>query len=137
MSQPDVRDDGQVALLTGTVTDQKAYDAYQMRQLQNSLLGIIGAAVGVTALAVVARRWLPESRLFRSAVLRPPEPAAEAAGAPGLQIPELPENSPFKDFFDDFFKLLNFLLCFLYNFFQYFQRFLLLFGLFFCLLLKD
>lgn len=32
MNPPDVRDDGQVALLTGTVTDQKAYDAYQMRQ---------------------------------------------------------------------------------------------------------
>ncbi|MBM3519903.1 MAG: Do family serine endopeptidase [Alphaproteobacteria bacterium] len=27
-----------------------------------------------------------------------------ASGTPNLQLPELPENSPFKDFFDDFFK---------------------------------
>lgn len=32
MSPQDVRGDGQVALLTGTVSEQKAYDAYQMRQ---------------------------------------------------------------------------------------------------------
>lgn len=47
-------------------------NAYQLRQLQNSLLGILGAAAGVTALAVVARRWLPESRLFRHVLLQPP-----------------------------------------------------------------
>lgn len=32
MNPPDVRSDGQVALLTGSTVDQKAYDAYQMRQ---------------------------------------------------------------------------------------------------------
>lgn len=36
MNPPDVRSDGQVALLTGTVSDQKAYDAYQMRQRGSS-----------------------------------------------------------------------------------------------------
>lgn len=36
MNQTDVRSDGQVALLTGTTTDQKAYDAYQMRQRGSS-----------------------------------------------------------------------------------------------------
>ncbi|RLS70397.1 MAG: hypothetical protein DWI01_07095 [Planctomycetota bacterium] len=51
-------------------------NAYQFRQLQWSLLGILGAAIGVTILAVVARRWLPESRLFRHVLLAPPGDSA-------------------------------------------------------------
>jgi membrane-bound serine protease (ClpP class) len=47
-------------------------NAYQLRQLQWSLLGILGAAGGVTTLAIVGRRWLPESRLFRHVLLAPP-----------------------------------------------------------------
>ena len=47
-------------------------NAYQLRQLQGSLLGILGAAAGVTTLAIVARRWLPQSRLFRHVLLAPP-----------------------------------------------------------------
>jgi len=34
----------------------------------------------------VARRWLPESRLFRSAVLRPPEPAIESDEEPAESL---------------------------------------------------
>ncbi len=52
-------------------------NAYQFRQLQWSLLGILGAAIGVTILAVVARRWLPESRLFRHVLLAPPGDSAD------------------------------------------------------------
>ena len=58
-------------------------NAYQFRQLQGSLLGILGAAVGVTVLAIVARRWLPESRLFRHVLLAPPgENEADSLGDP-------------------------------------------------------
>jgi len=52
-------------------------NAYQFRQLQWSLLGLLGAAGGIATLAIVARRWLPESRLFRHVLLQPP--VAEAA----------------------------------------------------------
>ena len=58
-------------------------NAYQFRQLQWSLLGILGAAVGVTILAIFARRWLPESRLFRHVFLAPPgENEADSLGDP-------------------------------------------------------
>ncbi|MSR25834.1 MAG: hypothetical protein EXS06_02280 [Planctomycetaceae bacterium] len=58
-------------------------NAYQFRQLQWSLLGILGAAVGVTILAIFARRWLPESRLFRHVLLAPPgENEADSLGDP-------------------------------------------------------
>lgn len=52
-------------------------NAYQFRQLQWSLLGLIGAAAGITTLAIVARRWLPESRLFRHVLLEPPAEAGD------------------------------------------------------------
>jgi len=58
-------------------------NAYQFRQLQWSLLGIIGAALGVAVVAVTARRWLPESRLFRHVLLQPPgDDAADTVDDP-------------------------------------------------------
>lgn len=58
-------------------------NAYQFRQLQWSLLGILGAALGVAVVAVMARRWLPESRLFRHVLLQPPgEDAADVVDDP-------------------------------------------------------
>ena len=45
---------------------------YQIRQLQWSLLGILGAAVGVVLLGVVLRRWLPSTPFFRNVLLIPP-----------------------------------------------------------------
>ncbi len=54
-------------------------NAYQLRQLQWSLLGLLGAAAGITTLAIVARRWLPESRLFRHVLLEPPAPDSSNA----------------------------------------------------------
>ena len=47
-------------------------NAYQLRQQQWSLAGLVGAMAGVTLLAIVGRRWLPESRLFRRVLLAPP-----------------------------------------------------------------
>lgn len=45
---------------------------YQIRQLQWSLLGVLGAAVGVGIVAAVARRWLPSTPVLRHVLLPPP-----------------------------------------------------------------
>lgn len=71
-------------------------NAYQIGQMQRSLLGILGAAAGVTLLALVARRWLPATPLLRDVLLEPPPEAgwdaAEAAdlvGAEGITTTRL------------------------------------------------
>jgi membrane-bound ClpP family serine protease len=51
---------------------------YQIRQLQWSLLGILGAAVGVAALAMLVRRWLPATPMFRNVLLEPPSATEDA-----------------------------------------------------------
>jgi membrane-bound serine protease (ClpP class) len=48
---------------------------YQMRQLQSSLFGILAAATGILALAVLARRWLPATPMLRNVLLVPPDDA--------------------------------------------------------------
>jgi membrane-bound serine protease (ClpP class) len=51
---------------------------YQIRQMQRSLLGILGAIVGVTALGFTLRSWLPSAPMFRHVLLEPPTAAAVA-----------------------------------------------------------
>jgi membrane-bound ClpP family serine protease len=51
---------------------------YQIRQLQWSLLGILGAACGVAALAMLVRRWLPATPMFRNVLLEPPPADVDA-----------------------------------------------------------
>ncbi len=53
-------------------------NAYQIRQLQWSLLGILGAAVGVALIGVLVRRWLPSVPIFRHVLLAPPSMTDEA-----------------------------------------------------------
>ena len=48
---------------------------YQIRQLQWSLLGILGAAVGVSLMGVLLRRWLPSAPVLRNVLLVPPTAA--------------------------------------------------------------
>jgi membrane-bound ClpP family serine protease len=48
-------------------------NSYQVQQLQVSLLGILGAGVGVVAFGVVVRRWLPLTPVLRHVLLVPPE----------------------------------------------------------------
>ena len=50
---------------------------YQVRQLQSSLLGILAAAAGVLAMAVLVRRWLPATPVLRNVLLVPPEAEPE------------------------------------------------------------
>jgi membrane-bound serine protease (ClpP class) len=51
---------------------------YQIRQLLWSLLGIVGAVVGVATMGVLLRRWLPAVPMLRNVLLEPP--VAEADG---------------------------------------------------------
>ena len=46
---------------------------YQIRQLQFSLLGILGAGTGVVAFGMLVRRWLPSTPVFRHVLLAPPD----------------------------------------------------------------
>jgi membrane-bound serine protease (ClpP class) len=55
-------------------------NAYQIGQMQRSLLGILGAVAGVTVLALAARRWLPSTPLLRDVLLEPPAEGGFAAG---------------------------------------------------------
>ena len=46
---------------------------YQVRQLQWSLLGILGAGVGVGVFAAAVRQWLPSTPVLRHVLLPPPQ----------------------------------------------------------------
>jgi membrane-bound ClpP family serine protease len=46
---------------------------YQVAELNRSLLALAGTGVGIAALVVVVRRWLPSTPAFRDVVLAPPE----------------------------------------------------------------
>jgi membrane-bound ClpP family serine protease len=49
---------------------------YQLRQMQWSLVGILGAFMGVAMLAAVIHRWLPSTPGLRFVLLAPPSPDA-------------------------------------------------------------
>jgi membrane-bound serine protease (ClpP class) len=51
---------------------------YQIRQLQWSLLGLLGAAAGVAAFGVLVRRWLPSAPVLRRVLLEPPSAGDES-----------------------------------------------------------
>jgi membrane-bound serine protease (ClpP class) len=55
---------------------------YQIQQMQWSLLGILGAVVGTTAVALVARRWLPATPVLRDVLLVPPTSESDAVEEP-------------------------------------------------------
>jgi len=51
---------------------------YQIRHVQWSLLGILGAAVGVAVMAALLRRWLPSTPVLSSVLLAPPPEEEDA-----------------------------------------------------------
>jgi membrane-bound ClpP family serine protease len=61
-------------------------NAYQIRQMQWSLLGILGAVGGVAAVGVLLRRWLPATPFLRHVLLEPPAPTADFAEEPLLDL---------------------------------------------------
>jgi membrane-bound serine protease (ClpP class) len=52
---------------------------YQIQQMQWSLIGILGAAVGVTLVGILLRAWLPSTALFGE--MPPEDPVDESAAA--------------------------------------------------------
>jgi membrane-bound serine protease (ClpP class) len=67
---------GGVLLIASLVLASQSFvlpaNDYQIRQLQWSLLGILGAAVGVSLMGVLLRRWLPSAPVLRNVLLEPP-----------------------------------------------------------------
>jgi membrane-bound ClpP family serine protease len=57
-------------------------NAYQIRQMQWSLLGIIGAAAGVTMLGVFVGKWLPSTPFLKHVLLAPPAEDGDTFAAP-------------------------------------------------------
>jgi membrane-bound serine protease (ClpP class) len=55
---------------------------YQIRQMQWSLLGILGAAAGVIMLGLCIRKWLPATPFFKHVLLPPPADDRDAFAAP-------------------------------------------------------
>jgi membrane-bound ClpP family serine protease len=80
---------GGVLLIASLVLASQSFvlpaNDYQIRQLQWSLLGILGAAVGVSLLGVLLRRWLPSAPVFRNVLLEPPIAADSTLDDEGLE----------------------------------------------------
>jgi membrane-bound ClpP family serine protease len=51
------------------------HNEYQISQLQNSLLGLIGVGVGIVAAAMLMHRYLPHTPFFSNVMLEPPSDA--------------------------------------------------------------
>lgn len=70
---------------------------YQLRQMQWSLMGLLGATAGVGLLAILVQRWLPATPGLRSVLLQPPaqpafddaEPLAALVGSAGTTTSRL------------------------------------------------
>jgi membrane-bound serine protease (ClpP class) len=80
---------GGVLLIASLVLASQSFvlpaNDYQIRQLQWSLLGILGAAVGVSLLGVLLRRWLPSTPMLRNVLLEPPAAADDTLEEEGLE----------------------------------------------------
>jgi membrane-bound serine protease (ClpP class) len=64
-----------VSLVLASQTFVLPRNDYQFSQLRDSLLGLVGAGVGIVVLAMAMRRYLPHTPLFSHMVLEPPSGA--------------------------------------------------------------
>ena len=64
-----------ISLVLASQTFVLPHNEYQLAQLRDSLLGLIGAGAGVVALAVLMRRYLPHAPFFNHVMLEPPSDA--------------------------------------------------------------
>jgi membrane-bound ClpP family serine protease len=64
-----------VSLILASQTFVLPHNDYQLAQLRDSLLGLIGAGVGVVLVAMLMRRYLPHTPFFSHVVLEPPSDA--------------------------------------------------------------
>jgi membrane-bound ClpP family serine protease len=63
------------SLVLASQTFVLPHNDYQLAQLRDSLLGLIGAAAGVVILAMLMRRYLPHTPFFSHVMLEPPSDA--------------------------------------------------------------
>ena len=61
-----------VSLVLASQTFVLPRNDYQMAQLRDSLLGLLGVSLGVMVLAMVMRRYLPHTPFFSNMMLEPP-----------------------------------------------------------------
>jgi membrane-bound ClpP family serine protease len=64
-----------VSLVLASQTFIVPHNEYQMRELRDSLLGLLAAGVGIGVMAMVMRRYLPHTPLFSNMMLEPPSTA--------------------------------------------------------------
>lgn len=64
-----------VSLVLASQTFIVPHNEYQVSQLQNSLLGLVGVGVGIVAAAMLMHRYLPHTPFFNSVMLEPPSGA--------------------------------------------------------------
>jgi membrane-bound ClpP family serine protease len=60
------------SLVLASQTFVLPHNDYQLAQLRDSLLGLIGAAAGVIVVAMLMRRYLPQAPFFSNVMLEPP-----------------------------------------------------------------
>lgn len=60
-----------ISLVLASQTFVLPHNDYQMNQLQNSLLGLVGVSAGIVVLAMLMRRYLPHAPLFSHMMLEP------------------------------------------------------------------
>ncbi len=64
-----------VSLVLASQTFVLPHNEYQMTQLRDSLLGLLGVGLGIGVLAMVMRRYLPHTPFFNTMMLEPPSVA--------------------------------------------------------------
>lgn len=64
-----------VSLVLASQTFVIPHNEYQMRELRDSMLGLLAAGVALGVLAMVMRRYLPHTPLFSNMMLEPPSNA--------------------------------------------------------------
>ncbi len=64
-----------VSLVLASQTFVLPHNEYQMTQLRDSLLGLLGVGLGIAVAAMVMRRYLPHTPFFNTMMLEPPSNA--------------------------------------------------------------
>jgi membrane-bound ClpP family serine protease len=64
-----------VSLVLASQTFIVPHNEYQISQLQNSLLGLVGVGIGIVAAAMLMHRYLPHAPFFSNVMLEPPSGA--------------------------------------------------------------
>jgi membrane-bound ClpP family serine protease len=63
------------SLILASQTFVVPHNEYEVRELRNSMLGLLAAGIGIGVAAIVMRRYLPHTPLFSHLMLEPPSDA--------------------------------------------------------------